>query len=150
MQNDLSSIRLPAVAGIQIAAAVAAAKSKGDRLRGKDAGAGASPAAEVYGPEIRGRNAVRQVLLEGHQFLGQFVIDQQGHAQWLTTERVLEGATSLFLSGVQNVERKITLERLSASPMGSGLALMGWQSSVRQKLSGCSKGLLQRPDRRRR
>ncbi len=55
-------------------------------------------------PEERGWYAVNFIQSEGHDFLGQFIIDAQGETQWVGTERVLEGLNQFFASGVRNLE----------------------------------------------
>lgn len=55
-------------------------------------------------PEERGWYAVNFIQGEGHDFLGQFVVDAGGDTQWVGTERVLEGLNQFFASGVRNLE----------------------------------------------
>lgn len=55
-------------------------------------------------PEERGWYAVNFIESEGHDFLGQFIVDAQGDTQWVGTERVLEGLNQFFASGVRNLE----------------------------------------------
>ncbi|WP_152208080.1 hypothetical protein [Marinobacter changyiensis] len=55
-------------------------------------------------PEERGWYAVNFIQSEGHDFLGQFIVDAQGDTQWVGTERVLEGLNQFFASGVRNLE----------------------------------------------
>ncbi|MDN6320592.1 MAG: hypothetical protein L0J77_12560 [Marinobacter sp.] len=56
-------------------------------------------------PEERGWYAVNFIQSEGHDFLGQFVVDSQGATQWIGTERVLEGVNQFFASGIRDLER---------------------------------------------
>lgn len=56
-------------------------------------------------PEERGWYAVNFIQSEGHDFLGQFVVDSQGTTQWIGTERILEGLNQFFASGIQDLER---------------------------------------------
>ncbi|MEH6560301.1 MAG: hypothetical protein V7713_02610 [Marinobacter sp.] len=56
-------------------------------------------------PEERGWFAVNFIQSEGHDFLGQFIVDSQGATQWIGTERVLEGLNQFFASGIRNLER---------------------------------------------
>ncbi|MGO2136961.1 hypothetical protein [Marinobacter sp.] len=60
---------------------------------------------EKLSPEERGWYAVNFIQSEGHDFLGQFVVDSQGATQWIGTERVLEGVNQFFASGIRDLER---------------------------------------------
>lgn len=60
---------------------------------------------EELSPEERGWYAVNFIQSEGHDFLGQFVVDSQGATQWIGTERVLEGVNQFFASGIRDLER---------------------------------------------
>lgn len=53
----------------------------------------------------RGWYAVNFVQAEGYDFIGQFVLDGTGRPRWVQTERVLEGVTGLFASGIRDLER---------------------------------------------
>jgi len=64
-----------------------------------------SPVEEVS-PEERGQYAILQVKADGHDFLGQFVTDENGQVKRVQTERALEAVTSFFASGLRNVETK--------------------------------------------
>ncbi|WP_166264672.1 hypothetical protein [Marinobacter caseinilyticus] len=55
-------------------------------------------------PEERGWFAVNFIHSEGHDFLGQFIVDDQGDTQWIVTERVLEGVNQFFTSGIRGLE----------------------------------------------
>lgn len=57
-------------------------------------------------PEERGWYAVMFIQQEGHDFLGQFVVGQDGQVSWVQTERVLEGINAFFASGVRGLETK--------------------------------------------
>lgn len=59
---------------------------------------------KTLSPEERGWYAVNFIQSEGHDFLGQFVVDSQGATQWIGTERVLEGLNQFFASGIRNLE----------------------------------------------
>ena len=56
-------------------------------------------------PEERGWYAVNFIHSEGHDFLGQFIVDNQGITKWIGTERVLEGVNQFFASGIRDLER---------------------------------------------
>ncbi len=57
-------------------------------------------------PEERGWSAVMFIQQEGHDFLGQFVLDKDGQVTWVQTERVLEGLNAFFAGGVRGLETK--------------------------------------------
>ena len=77
-----------------------------DRVTGKER-ANAKPV--ELGPLERGWVAVNFIKQEGHEFLGQFVVDGQGKAKWNQTDRIVRALTSFFTSGVRNLETKIDL-----------------------------------------
>ncbi|MCL7944911.1 hypothetical protein [Marinobacter sp. ATCH36] len=75
--------------------------------------------AEPLTPEERGWYAVNFIHNEGHDFLGQFVVDASGQTQWVQTERVTEGIAQFFTSGVRQLESDYrTGEDISASDIG--------------------------------
>jgi hypothetical protein len=61
------------------------------------------------GPKERGWFAVGFIKHEGHDFLGQFVVDKEGKAKWNQTDRIVKALTSFFTSGVRNLETKVDL-----------------------------------------
>lgn len=70
-------------------------------------------------PEERGWYAVNFIHSEGHDFLGQFVVDAQGSTQWVGTERVLEGLNQFFASGIRTLEINYrTGETITAGDLG--------------------------------
>ena len=71
----------------------------------------AKPADRRFGPTERGWYAVQRIHRDGHNFLGQFVIGSDKKAKWLQTERLFEGMTSFFASGVKNIETKYALDQ---------------------------------------
>lgn len=85
--------------------------------RADDDAVGVAPA---LGPLDRGWYAVHFVRDEGHDFLGQFVLDADGNTQWIQTERVLEAMNMLFASGVRSLETK------ARTGVGIGGADLGW------------------------
>ncbi|MDY6841200.1 MAG: hypothetical protein SV429_06780 [Pseudomonadota bacterium] len=69
--------------------------------------------------EERGWYAVRFIQEEGHDFLGQFVVNDQGEIIWVRTERVLENLNQFFASGLRNLEiQHRTGEEVSAADIG--------------------------------
>lgn len=54
----------------------------------------------------RGWYAVGFIESEGHDFLGQFVLDSDGNASWVQTERFATGAKRFFTGGLTSLEEK--------------------------------------------
>lgn len=70
-------------------------------------------------PELRGWYAVNFIHQGGHDVLGQFVMTDQGVPKRLQTERVLEGTTGFFTSGVRRLEtRYVTDQPIRAGDIG--------------------------------
>lgn len=55
-------------------------------------------------PVERGWYAVQFIQDEGHDFLGQFLVSDQGEVIWVTTERVMKNINQFFTSGIRNLE----------------------------------------------
>lgn len=70
-----------------------------------EAGGEVSTEREELSPKERGWYAVNFIKREGHDFLGQFIVDNEGTTQWIGTERVLEGLNQFFASGIRDLER---------------------------------------------
>ena len=64
------------------------------------------PPKQTLGSTERGRYAIGFIEAEGHKFLGQFVLDSKGQAQWNTTDRVAAGVVNFLVGGVSNLESK--------------------------------------------
>lgn len=70
-------------------------------------------------PQERGWYAVNFIRNEGHNFLGQFVVDGQGETRWIQSERFLEGANAFFASGIRTLEtRARTGQEITAADIG--------------------------------
>ncbi|XKH01925.1 hypothetical protein LG325_03870 [Marinobacter nauticus] len=70
-------------------------------------------------PEERGWYAIGFIQEEGHDFLGQFVVSDQGEVSWVVTERVMENLNQFFASGIRNLEiQHRTGKEISASDIG--------------------------------
>lgn len=75
--------------------------------------------AQTLSPEERGWYAVRFIQEEGHDFLGQFVVNAEGEITWVRTERVLENINQFFASGIRNLEIRYRTEgEVSAKDIG--------------------------------
>ncbi len=57
-------------------------------------------------PTTRGWYAIGFIEEEGHDFLGQFVVDAQGDISWVQSERFATGAKRFFTSGLTSLESK--------------------------------------------
>lgn len=67
----------------------------------------------------RGWYAVNFIHDEGHDFIGQFMVDANGKTQWIATERVLEGLNQFFASGIRNLEKQYRADNeITASDIG--------------------------------
>ena len=76
------------------------------RITGDSTQPATAPPAPLLTPEVRGWYAVNFLREDGYGFLGQFAVKADGEADWVQTERVLEGLTDLFLGGVRGLETK--------------------------------------------
>lgn len=98
---------------------VAALKQAGlvfDRLRALG-GRVVEPSAVELAPAVeRGRYAIGFIRTEGHNFIGQFVVREDGEVRWLQSERVLEGINTFFVGGIRALEAKAQLDQ----PIGIG------------------------------
>lgn len=92
----------------------------GNEKAGDDtAGRQNNPRKEKLTREERGWYAVRFIQEEGHDFLGQFVVNDQGDIIWVRTERVLENINQFFASGIRNLEiQHRTGDDISAADIG--------------------------------
>ncbi len=115
MNNDVTSVTVAHYAGQKLKAIKTSANGL---LRSRSTPA-APDAATPLTPEQRGWYAVNYIRAEGHDFLGQFVIDGEGNPKWNQTERVVEGANMLFTSGIRDLETKLqTDQTLTAGDVG--------------------------------
>ncbi|PCM45016.1 hypothetical protein [Marinobacter sp. ANT_B65] len=98
-----------------------------------ETGAPSTPPVKDLSPEERGWYAVNFIQSEGHDFLGQFVVDSQGTTQWISTERVLEGVNQFFTSGIRDLERNYRLDKeITASDLGwASVDMLAFASAVK-------------------
>lgn len=61
---------------------------------------------ELDQKDRRGWYAVNFIKQEGHDLLGQFVVNQDKEVKWNQTDRILKALTSFFTSGLRNLETK--------------------------------------------
>jgi hypothetical protein len=71
-------------------------------------------------PTERGWYAVQYIRTEGHDFLGQFLVNPEGTVEWLASERVLEGLNQFFAGGLRRLEKRHRMNE----PIGAGD--IGW------------------------
>jgi hypothetical protein len=75
--------------------------------------------AESLTPKDRGWHAIQYIHAEGHDFIGQFVVNPGGQVEWIVTERVMEGLTQFFSSGIRQLETRYKMdEQIEASDIG--------------------------------
>ncbi|WP_106476299.1 hypothetical protein [Phytohalomonas tamaricis] len=65
-----------------------------------------APANTSLTPHQRGDYAIAYLDAEGHDFLGQFVVDRQGDVRWLQSERVVSSLSNFFTRGIRDLESK--------------------------------------------
>jgi len=110
--NEVLSIKVMDGARNTIAVAKEAANNTWNRLSGR-VPTNSSPVVQKpktdLGPRERGWYAVNFIRQDGHDFLGQFVVNKDGEAKWLQTARGVGAITSFFSSGVRNLETKYVL-----------------------------------------
>lgn len=70
----------------------------------------ATPEERSFGPTERGWYAVQNILSGGHDFLGQFALTSDNKIMWIQTERLIEGASDFFISGIRSLETKYALD----------------------------------------
>lgn len=69
-----------------------------------------------FGPKERGLYAIQFIKNEGHDILGQFVVDKDKKVKWNQTDRIFKDISSFFAGGVRNLETKNDLgEDITAS-----------------------------------
>src|SRR5690554_3002560 len=71
-------------------------------------------------PVERGRYAIDFIATDGHGFLGQFEVAEDGLVSWIQTERALEGLASFFAGGIRGLETRVR------SDEAVRLADLGW------------------------
>ena len=115
VKNDIASVRTLYLAEQKSEEAIAAAKGFWAKLWPSETVESPSATDQekdrpqeppAYGPDLRGQRAIAFIAHEGHAFLGQFLLDPQGQAAWVQTERTLGAAKSFFFSGVIGLEKK--------------------------------------------
>ncbi|MFO8140294.1 MAG: hypothetical protein R6T87_00050 [Marinobacter sp.] len=57
-------------------------------------------------PEERAWYAINFANKEGHDFTGQFLVGPDGSIEWIWTERITEGVTQFFTSGIRTLESR--------------------------------------------
>jgi hypothetical protein len=70
----------------------------------------AAPAVPELGPSRRGWYAVNFINQGGHDFLGQFRVGEASEVTWVQTERLTEGISRFFTSGIRSLETSLRTE----------------------------------------
>ncbi|WP_323752339.1 hypothetical protein [Marinobacter sp.] len=74
---------------------------------------------EALSPDQRAWYAVNFVNQEGDDFTGQFKVAPSGAIEWIWTERITEGITQFFTSGIRTLETRYrTDQEIRASDIG--------------------------------
>lgn len=126
LNNDVYSVNFAHYAGRKMRAAKRSARRlmAGDqRTANRDTATPSADAnadaANTLTAEQRGWYAVKYIQNEGHNFLGQFVVDGQGKPKWIQSERVMEDASALLTSGIRGLETKVqTRQPVTAGDVG--------------------------------
>lgn len=84
-------------------------------------------------PTDRGWHAIQYIRAEGHDFIGQFVVNPEGQVEWIMTERVMEGLSRFFSSGIRQLETRYKMdEQIEASDIGwASLDVLVFASAVK-------------------
>lgn len=70
-------------------------------------------------PEQRAWYAINFANQEGHDFTGQFLVAPNGSIEWIWTERITEGVTQFFTSGIRTLESRYrTDQEIRVSDLG--------------------------------
>jgi hypothetical protein len=93
----------------------------------------ASELAQALTPTDRGWHAIQYISTEGHDFIGQFLVNPEGKVEWIVTERVMEGFTQFFSSGIRQLETRYKMdEQIEASDIGwASLDVLVFASAVK-------------------
>lgn len=89
-------------------------------------------------PQERGFRAINYIDKEGHNFMGQFKVAEDEKVTWLYSERVLEGISQFFGSGVTQLETRYQQDlEIRASDIGwASLDVLVFASSVKVLRAG--------------
>lgn len=81
----------------------------------------------------RGWYAIQFIHTEGHDFLGQFLVNPEGKVEWLASERVLEGLNQFFAGGLRQLEKRHRMdEPINAGDIGwAALDVVVFASAVK-------------------
>ena len=95
--------------------------------------ASAPELAQSLTPTDRGWHAIQYISTEGHDFIGQFIVNPEGKVEWIVTERVMEGFTQFFSSGIRQLETRYKMdEQIEASDIGwASLDVLVFASAVK-------------------
>ncbi len=108
-ENDVWTVKAIDATGKAIESVIEAARKLWRRVMGNGQATpepAALPRPVALGPTERGWYAVNFIKHEGHDFLGQFVVGPDKKARWNQVDRVVKATTSLFTSGIRNLETR--------------------------------------------
>lgn len=112
LENDLWSVKARDYSAKTIESFADSAKILWERISGnaeKTAKPAAPPKPGELGPLERGWYAVNFIKEEGQHFIGQFVVDNDSKVKWNQTDRIVQGVSSFFTSGIRTLEAKYDL-----------------------------------------
>lgn len=89
--------------------------------------------AQPLTPTERGWYAIQYIRAEGYDFIGQFVVNVEGQVEWIVTERVTEGLTQFFSSGIRQLETRYKMdEEIKMSDIGwASLDVLVFASAIK-------------------
>lgn len=93
-------------------------------------------------PERRGQIAIALLAREGHGFLDQFVLGDDGGVAWLQSERLVSDVGDFFTSGIRDLERQWRQgEPVGVADVGwAGVDLLVMTSAVKMLRAGRAVG----------
>ncbi|HEV8077403.1 MAG TPA: hypothetical protein VGP45_03370 [Marinobacter sp.] len=102
-------------------------------LSDNNSGSTIADPAQPLTPTERGWYAVQYIHAEGHDFLGQFLVNPEGKVEWLVSERVLEGLNQFFAGGLRQLEKRHRMnEPIGADDVGwAALDVVVFASAVK-------------------
>ncbi|GHB24599.1 hypothetical protein [Salinicola rhizosphaerae] len=109
---------------------------------GRDAASDDAETRPALTPERRGQIAIAILAREGHGFLDQFVLGDDGRVAWLQSERLVSDIGDFFTSGIRDLERQWRQgEPIGVADVGwAGVDLLVMTSAVKMLRAGRAVG----------
>lgn len=104
--NDVFTLQAQRAIGNTIQSTTESARKLWDSLSGQPMNTTPPAVAAADTPDNRGWYAIRQIAADGHDLLGQFVIDASGQVSRIQTKRVTQDIGNFLTGGIANLERK--------------------------------------------